>query len=78
MNYHDHIDCRADTCGGQPVVRGTRVTLKTVLCSLAEGDTVDIIVDAFPTLTRADVLAIIAFAANAARDDLPLASDPTR
>ncbi|HWL93737.1 MAG TPA: DUF433 domain-containing protein [Phycisphaerae bacterium] len=37
---------------GQPVIRGTRVPLRTVLGSLAEGDTVEQIVKSFPSLTE--------------------------
>ncbi len=59
------------TCGGEPVFRGTRVTLRTVLASLADGDSVSDIVTAFPTLSDDDVLAAIAFAAASAKEDLP-------
>jgi len=54
-------------CGGEPTIRGTRVTLRTVLASLADGDTVDEIIRDFPTLTKPDVAAVIAFAAASAR-----------
>lgn len=50
-------------CGGQPVFKGTRVTLRTVMASLADGDTVDQIVQSFPTLTEQQVRAAISFAA---------------
>lgn len=63
-------------CGGEPVFQGTRVTLRTVLASLAAGDSVDAIVAAFPTLSPHDVRAAIAFAAASAEEDLPLASAP--
>lgn len=49
-------------CGGEPVIRGTRVPLRTVLASLAEGASVDEIVADFPSLRPADVLAVIAYA----------------
>jgi uncharacterized protein (DUF433 family) len=49
--------------GGEAVIKGTRVTLRTVLASLAEGATVDTILQDFPTLTEADVRSTIAFAA---------------
>jgi uncharacterized protein (DUF433 family) len=58
-------------CDGQPVIRGTRVPLRTVLGSLAEGDTIEQVVRSFPTLTEEDVRAVIGFAAAAALDDLP-------
>jgi uncharacterized protein (DUF433 family) len=63
-------------CGGQPVIRGTRVTLRTVLASLADGDTIDDILRSFPTLNRDDVTAVIAFAAASAQEDIPVPSSP--
>jgi len=59
-------------CGGAPVFKGTRVLLQTVLASLAEGDTPEQIMNSFPSLTPEDIRAAIAFAADAARDDVPL------
>jgi uncharacterized protein (DUF433 family) len=35
-------------CGGEPVFKGTRVTLRTVLASLAAGDTPVAILADFP------------------------------
>ena len=76
MNYADHITRDPSVCGGEPVIRGTRVLLRTVLASLAAGDGVDDIVRDFPTLTDADVAAVIAFAAAAAQEDLPTPGVP--
>lgn len=70
------FETRAGVCGGEAVIRGTRVTLRTVLASLAEGATItDILVD-FPTLTAEDVQAVIAFAAASAEEDLPVPPVP--
>lgn len=63
MRFQDYIIRRPDICGAEPVVAGTRVTLRTILASLAEGATVQEILEDFPTLTEQHVLAIIAFAA---------------
>jgi uncharacterized protein (DUF433 family) len=63
-------------CGGEPVTRGTRISLRTVLASLADGDTVDDLLRDFPALTAADVQAVIAFAAAAAQEDLPTPGVP--
>jgi len=52
-------------------MKGTRVTLRTVLASLAEGATIEDILSDFPTLTREAVRAAIAFAAASAQEDLP-------
>jgi uncharacterized protein (DUF433 family) len=66
MNYRERIERDPNIVGGEPVLKGTRVTLKTVLASLAEGaTTADILAD-FPTLSEQDVRAAIAFAATSA------------
>lgn len=38
MNYDERIERRPNVAGGEAVIKGTRVTLRTVLASLAEGD----------------------------------------
>ena len=73
INYEDRIVRDPAIVGGEAVIRGTRVTLRTVLASLAEGGTVQEILRDFPTLTEDDVRAAIAFAAASAQEDLPLA-----
>lgn len=77
MNYRDYVMRDPKICGGEPVVRGTRVTFRTVLASLAEGATIEEILLDFPTLTEDAVRAVIAFAAASAEEDLPVPSVPT-
>ncbi len=64
-------------CGGEPVFKDTRVTLRTVLASLAAGDTIDQIVADFPSLQAADIQAAIAFAAASAEEDFPVPALPS-
>lgn len=76
MNYQDHISRDPQICGGEPVIRGTRVTLRTVLASLAEGAGEVEIIRSFPALSSEDIRAAIAFAATAAEEDLPIPEIP--
>lgn len=76
MDCHLHFARDTGICGGETVIRGTRVTVRTILASLAEGATVEQIVADFPTLTPDSVRAVIAFAASSAGDDLPLSAVP--
>lgn len=76
MNYREHILRDPRVCGGEPVIKGTRVTIRTVLASLAEGATIREICADFPTLKEADVKAIIAFAADSAAEDFPFPEIP--
>jgi uncharacterized protein (DUF433 family) len=76
MNFHDHIIRDPDICGGEPVIRGTRVTLRTLLASLAEGCDEAEILRNFPAVKREDLRAVIAFAAASAEEDLPVPEVP--
>jgi uncharacterized protein (DUF433 family) len=78
MNYDERIVRDPQIVGGEPVLKGTRVTLKTVLASLAEGATTAEILADFPTLTEEDIRAAIAFAAASAQEDLPLPETPIK
>ncbi|MEW6246440.1 MAG: DUF433 domain-containing protein [Nitrospirota bacterium] len=76
VNYQQFIVRDPKVCGGEPVIKGTRVTVRTVLASLAEGAKVEEILEDFPTLKEEDVRAVIAFAAASAEEDLPVQSVP--
>ena len=70
MDYRRRIVRHPKVCGGEPVLKGTRVTLPSVLASLAEGATTEEVLEDFPTLTEDDVRAAIAFAAASAQEDM--------
>jgi len=76
MNYRQHLERRRDLCGGQLVVKGTRVTVRTLLASLAEGATQEEILADFPSVSAEAVRAVIAFAAASAEEDLPVSPVP--
>jgi uncharacterized protein (DUF433 family) len=48
--YDGRIVRDIQVCGGEPVFKGMRVTLRTVLASLAAGDTAEEILSDFPGL----------------------------
>lgn len=76
MDYGRHIVRDPAVCGGEPVIKGTRVTVRTILSSLAEGARVQEILADFPTLKEDDVRAVIAFAAASAEEDIPVPALP--
>ncbi len=76
MDYQQHFSRDPKVCGGEVVLRGTRVTLRTVLASLREGASVVEIVQDFPTITEENVRAVIAFAAASAQEDMPVRGFP--
>ncbi len=76
FNYADYFERRPGLCGGELVVKGTRVPVRTLLASLAEGATEAEVLADFPTVTPVGLRAVIAFAAASAGDDLPLSPAP--
>lgn len=72
MDYLARIVRDPAICGGVPVIKGTRVPLRTVLACLAHGDNIEEILDDYPSLAADDVRAAIAFAAASAQEDLPV------
>ena len=51
-----------DICNGKPVIRGTRVTVETVLGYLGAGDSIEEILHQYPQLTAEDIAACLTFA----------------
>lgn len=75
-NHEERIIRDKGICGGEPVFKGTRVTLRTVLASLAGGDSAEDILSDFPSLKAEDIQAAIAFAAASAEEDFPVPAVP--
>jgi uncharacterized protein (DUF433 family) len=78
MDYRERIVRNPRVVGGEPIFKGTRVTLRTVLANLAGGATTAEILSDFPSLCEEDVRAAIAFAATSAQEDLPVAELPIK
>ena len=67
MNYHDYITIDPNKRGGKPCVRALRITVYEVLEYLASDMSEEQILHDFPDLTREDLKACIAFAADRER-----------
>ena len=67
MDYNKIISIEPGKMGGKPCIRGLRITVYDVLDYLASGMTEDEILHDFPDLTREDLLACLAFAADRER-----------
>lgn len=65
FHLNERIVSDPDICHGKPTVKGTRVMVQGVLEFLAAGDPIEEVLTAYPRITREDVLACIASAAEA-------------
>ena len=67
MEYRDRITIEPGKRSGKPCIRGLRITVSDVLEYLASGMTEDEVLHDFPDLTREDIRACLAFAADRGR-----------
>ncbi len=67
MNYQNIITIEPGTRGGRPCIRGMRIAVSDVLGWLAADMTHAEIMEDFPEITKEDILAVLAFAADRER-----------
>ena len=63
MSYKDIITIQAGKRGGQPTIRGMRITVYDVLKMLASGMSENDILNDYPELTKKDITAVLSYAA---------------
>lgn len=61
MSYLQRIEINPKILAGKPVIKGTRVPVALVLNLMAKGYTIARIIQAYPNLTKLDVLAAIQY-----------------
>ncbi len=73
----DRISIKPAVCGGKPCIKGTRIWVSLILDLLAEGMSESEVRAEYPVLTHEDILAAIAYGAEAARDRvIPVPVEP--
>jgi len=77
MDFANYFQRDPQICGGETVLKGTRVPLRTVLASLAEGYSFDEILQDFPSLFEEQLRVVVAFAATSAKEDLAVQTVPS-
>ncbi len=75
--WQDHVITDADLHHGDPCIRGTRVPIRTIIASLADGMRPEDILSAYPQLTPTSIRAALAYAADVLREEslIPLLSE---
>ena len=70
MEKLDRIQINPKICLGQPVIRGTRITVSVILKLLANGRSVEEVIEDYPELEAADVQEAMKYAAWMVSDQL--------
>ena len=58
----ERITIDEKVCGGKPTIRGKRITVQTVLEFLSAGESVEEVLNQYPSLEREDIAACLEFA----------------
>ncbi len=64
LNYQEHIELNPEKRFGKPVLTGTRISVYDVLNYLANGQSIEEIIEDFPELNREKIQACLAYAAD--------------
>jgi uncharacterized protein (DUF433 family) len=63
MNLLERITIEPGKCGGRPCIRGLRIRVRDILALLAAGASHQEILEDYPDLEEADILAALSYAA---------------
>lgn len=64
MDLPERITIDPNICNGKPTIRGKRIAVQTILEFLSNGDSIEEILENYPTLEREDIYACLRFATN--------------
>jgi len=70
VRWQEHIVIAPDIHHGDPCIKGTRIPIAIVLGSLADGMTVNEILEHYPQLTEDDIRAVLSYAADVVQQDV--------
>jgi len=74
-DWRERISIDPNVCHGKPCIKGTRIWVSLIVDNLAAGATDEGILEAYPSLTKEDIKAALAYAAEMAREryvDIPI------
>lgn len=57
MEYqlYKNIISNPDICNGKPTIKGTRITVETIMGFVLAGDTIEDVLEGYPSLTEGDI-----------------------
>ena len=67
---HERISIDPNVCDGQACIKGKRIPVHLIVKMLANGDSTEDILNAYPTITREDILACLAYAGELAEEEI--------
>lgn len=64
QNLNSRIIIDEKVCNGKPIIKGTRITVNTIIEYLSAGDSEEEILKQYPSIQKEDIKACLQFAAD--------------
>lgn len=64
------ISINPKICHGQACIKGTRIPVHQIIRMMANGDTIEELLEEYPSISREDILACLEYAASLAEEEL--------
>jgi uncharacterized protein (DUF433 family) len=72
LDWKEYIESNPNVLYGKPVIKNSRIPVDLILEKLAEGDTVEDLLEAYHNLTAEHIKACFAFAAETVKNEVIL------
>lgn len=69
MDWRAHIEQSPEVMYGKPVFKGTRIPIDLITEKLSLGETIEDMIEAYPTLSREKILACLAYVTDLIRNE---------
>jgi uncharacterized protein (DUF433 family) len=69
MEWRDRITTDPEILAGKPVIKGTRISVELIVGRLADGWSIEAVLESYPPIVHADILATLGYAAARLRED---------
>ena len=72
MNYKYYIQRNPDVLLGKPVIKGTRISVELIMRKLAEGYTIDDLLESYPHLNKKHIQAVFEYTADIIANEISM------
>lgn len=70
MEWNKYIESNPEVLFGKPTIKNTRLGVDLILEKIAFGDSIEDILDAYPNITKDDIVACLLFAADSIKNEV--------
>lgn len=70
IDWKNNIESNPNVLFGKPTIKDTRIGVDIILEKMAYGDSIDDILNSYPSITKVDIVACLLFAADSIKNEI--------